>query len=40
VQEKITDCEGIVQPWDTWKNIKKQGEALSYWITTIIAKKE
>ena len=36
----IEKYKGIVQPWDTWKNIKKQGEALSYWITTIIAKKE
>ena len=36
----IEKYKGIVQPWDTWKNIKKQGEALSYWITTIITKKE
>jgi len=36
----IEKYKGIIQPWDTWKNIKKQCEALSCWIATLIAENK
>ncbi len=36
----IENYKGIVQPWDTWENIKKQCEEISSWIATMIAEKK
>lgn len=33
----IANYKGIVQPWDTWENIRKQCEEISSWISTILA---
>jgi len=35
----IKNYKGIVAPWDTWENIKKQCEELSYWITMIMVQE-
>jgi len=37
---EIKNYKGIVAPWDTWENIKKQCGKLSYWITNVIAKDQ